>query len=151
MAIKKFEPKLKLFLNKEGKNLISVYKRFLSVGKGILNDSSPTKKSGKGKWLIDTGETKEKGFAHKATNISLTVYALNKKHSGRDSRGYKKKNPPTYAQIFNWHNQSQGWSGIFGNKLPVGSEFPRRLVTEVGRQVFRWVDKNIKRKNIKIG
>ena len=141
MAIKKLKLNLKTILIKEAKNLITQYKRLLSSGRGVLHDDSPKKKSGKGKWLIDTGETKNKGFAFTARNKSFTIYALPTKHS---------KSKATYRQIFGWHNMAQGWSGVF-NRLPQGSKMPERVVEEAGRQVYRWIKSNIKGGRFKIG
>jgi len=151
MAQKKLKLNLLKFFQKESKTLISTYKRLISTGKGIKNDSSPKKKKGGGVWLKATGETNTKGYGFKATRTSMSVFALEEKHSGNTTRGYKQKNPPTYKDIFNYHNQARGWSGVFGSKLPVGTKFPERLVKEAGKQISRWAKGSIKGRNIKIG
>ncbi|QDP50135.1 MAG: hypothetical protein Unbinned4311contig1001_25 [Prokaryotic dsDNA virus sp.] len=151
MAQKKFKLNLLQFFQKESKNLIKTYKRLISRGQGIELDSSPKKKTGSGVWMKATGETNTKGYGYKATRTSMSVFALDKKHSGNTIRGYKQKNPPTYKDIFSYHNQVRGWSGVFGNKLPAGSKFPQRLVKEAGIQISRWAKGSLKGRNIKIG
>lgn len=158
---------LKPFLDAEGKKLAASYKRLIAKKQGVRLDPSPhnkwsyaiTKQHGD-HWLVNTGETKKKGIRWKADNRKLSVYASIARHSGRRyyyspktgiRKVYKQKNPPTYRQIFKWHNQVQGWSGVFG-ELPAGSGFPNRFINEVSRQVAPQIYEMFPKKEvIKIG
>ena len=104
---------------------------------------------------MHTGETMRKGILFKAGKRDLLVYASEQSHSGRSfrmtkkgKRPFRQKNPPTYKQIFQWNN-AVGYSGIF-RQLPVGSQFPKRLIAEVGKQMLPQISKGIKKKyNVK--
>jgi len=136
------------FFIREGKTIIRSYKRLLTQGRGVSQDFAPKKKvSNRKPWLINTGETREKGFASKASKHRLLIYPSGKKHSGqtryRTKSGYKTgqaKKSPTYRSLFRWHNRgkssynNQSYSGLF-MKLPLGSQFPARMNTEVMRQL----------------
>lgn len=151
-----FKPKinLKKFFRVEAiKNIIGkpntqfpTYKSLLNKKKGIRLDSAPNNKEatrkakGKNHWLVNTGNTMNKGFKFDAKPKSLRVFASKEKHS------LNKK--VTYEQIFKWHNADR-YSGIF-QKLPVGSKFPERLVREVGKQIgpqmVKYLRKGLKKK-----
>lgn len=152
-----FKLKLKNFFIKESKTLIKSYKGLISKKKGVAMDRAPSnkpstvKKKGKDHWLVDTGETKERGFAFQATDTKMRVFAPDEKHSGRSTyitrRGgqptgkkiYKSMNPPTYLQLFAWHNTAGGrYSGVF-QKVPVGSLLFDRLDTEIEKQFNSYI------------
>lgn len=147
-----FKPKinLKKFFTKEAtKNIIGkpntsypTYKSLMRMKKGIKLDAAPPNKpstvakKGKNHWLVDTGKTMNSGFKFTAKPRSLRVYASSEKHS-------LKPKAPSFKNIFEWHN-AERYSGIF-QKLPVGSQFPERLVREVGRQIGPQVKRYLKR------
>ncbi|MCF7801088.1 MAG: hypothetical protein K9N34_03625 [Candidatus Marinimicrobia bacterium] len=148
------------FFRKEAPRLIGQYKRLLTVKRGIANDAAPPnaprtiRKKGKDHWLVDTGETHDRGFDYRVQPKRLLIFASGKRHSGRYTQmlvpeGSKRQKgqsripsrkvirqrpgtPPTYRQIFRWHNK-KGYSGIFG-KLPIKSAFYRRMQAEANRQ-----------------
>ena len=162
-----FKPNFNLsaFFNKESKTASTQYKRLLSLGRGILNDDAPRKKKNNRKpWLVNTGETRQKGIERKNDKYSMTIYASAKKHSGRTRYITKKgevrtgtsKNRPTYKQLFKYHNQgrssasSETYSGIF-NELPLNSAFPDRLKAEVYSQTQREIGRLVRASNRKRG
>jgi len=123
-------------------------KRGVSLDKAPVNILTTRKRKGKSHWMVHTGELMKKGFLYNASKMSLTIYANPSNHSGntyymtrRGKKPYKQKNPPTYEQLFGWHNK-KGYSGVF-EKLPVGSKFPERLVKEVGKQLYPQIRKGI--------
>ena len=120
-------------LTREAKTIIASYRRLMSRGQGVELDQAPKKKKGKKPWMINTGDTKNNGFAFTVRKTSLKVYAPKRKHSS---------GKVTYQDIFNWHNM-KNYSGVF-NKLPAGSKFPERVVREVGKQVFKWARSQMK-------
>ena len=141
------------------------YKRLLTSGHGILNDDAPKKeKNNRKPWLINTGETRQKGIERRNGKLSMTVYASTKKHSGRTRyitkagkvRTGQAKHRPTYRQLFEYHNQGRSsasgdqYSGIF-NLLPLGSDFPDRLRREVALQINRELTRLIIASNRKRG
>ena len=158
---------LQPILEKEAKTLISSYRRLLTKKQGIQIDTAPRNApstigiKGKDHWLVDTGETRRKGFKYRATKDTMLVFASGERHSGRRTyygvpgghkgkkRGVRRartqkrivraKNPPTYRQIFSWHNKglSKGgsmYSGIF-QKWPVGSKAIERIGNETLKQI----------------
>lgn len=153
----KFQLDLTRFFEKECKTLIASYKGLLTRKQGIALDNAPSnkestiKRKGKDHWLVDTGETRRKGFLSEANRLKMKVYANTAKHSGRStymtkSEGkkiYVKKDPPTYEQIFLWHNTANDrYSGIF-QMIPAGSKLFERLDKEINKQVQDQIKKNI--------
>ncbi len=140
---------LKKFFTKEAKkNIIGkpntvfpTYKSLLNRKKGIRLDKAPKnkestiKQKGKDHWLVDTGKTMRNGFKFTAKKRSLRIFA----NPSRHSLGKK----ATYKNIFDWHN-AERYSGVF-QKLPVGSKFPERMVTEVGKQIMPQISLYLKK------
>jgi hypothetical protein len=132
---------LKRFFKKEiKKNILGTYKTpyptyrsLMRMKKGVRLDHAPSnkpstiKKKGFDHWMVETGELATHGFVYSTKPLSLLISASQRKHSS------KYANPPSYHNLFNWHNQ-HGYSGIF-EKLPVGSQFPKRLEKEIMRQM----------------
>ncbi len=166
---------LQPILEKEAKKLIASYRNLLTKKQGIEIDAAPSnapstkQRKDKDHWLIDTGETYRKGFKYRATKNTLLVFASGERHSGRRTyvgvpgghkgkkRGVRRartqkrivraKNPPTYRQIFSWHNKglSKGgvmYSGIF-QKWPKRSDAIKRVGEEALRQIQAIVDKRL--------
>jgi len=149
------------FFRKEAPKIIGSYKRLMTMKRGILQDAAPPnapatiRKKGKDHWLVDTGETKSKGFDYRVSSTRLLIFGSGRRHSGRYTQmlvpeGSKRVRgqsriptrkvirqrpgtPPTYRQIFRWHNK-QGYSGIFG-QLPKGSRFYKRMWVEAHAQI----------------
>ena len=151
----------KAFLYKEVKNLRAQYRRLLTMKQGIMKDPAPHNapstilQKGRDHWMKDTGELAKNGFVIKASAMSFSISASKERHSGRstymgvpgghigqkpgiqrprsEKRTYVAKDPPTYEEIFQMHNQ-QGYSGIF-NGFPKGSGFEKRAIAEAQRQI----------------
>lgn len=149
------------FFQQEAPRLIGHYKRLLTIKRGVMNDNAPPnapatiRKKGKNHWLVDTGETKTHGFDFRVKPKRLLIFASGNRHSGRYTQmlvpeGSKRKRgqsriptrrvirqrngtPPTYRQIFRWHNK-EGYSGVFG-ALPLKSKFFKRMQADALRQV----------------
>jgi len=145
---KPFKVDLTVFFTKGAKTLIGNYKRLLTLGRGVSQDFAPKKKVGNRKpWLINTGETHDKGFDSRAGKLRLIIFPSGKKHSGKTryktKSGFKtgqSKKPPTYRSLFRWHNRGkssyngQNYSGLFG-MLPLGSDFNKKMGREAMRQL----------------
>lgn len=124
--------------------------------KGILLDPAPSnalstiKRKGRDHWMRDTGDLSQHGFGSWAKPHTMRVYASQKRHSGKSTyitksgkkRIRKSKKPPTYYQLFSWHN-AKGYSGIF-QQLPKGSQFPKRMEKEILKQLKKALGGNIK-------
>ncbi len=139
------------------------YKTLITKKRGVRQDDAPSNAAstiaakGKDHWMINTGETKRRGFKSISRPNSLTVFAPGQRHSGKrvymgvpgGHKGQKagvrrprterrivkyntKRPPPTYRQLFRWHNQ-EGYSGVYG-QLPVNSRFNTRFSKEVIKQ-----------------
>lgn len=147
-----FKLNLREFFIKEAAILVKSYKSLMSQGRGVKMDAAPSnaastiKSKGKNLWLVNTGETKNRGFESDATENSMTVEASGKRHSGNYLyKGKKKRHTganPTYEELFEFHNQ-KNYSGIFGDKLPVGSQLPKRLEKEVKKQIDEFLKAKI--------
>ncbi len=157
MAKLKIKLDFKKFFIKESKNLIKYYKLFMKKKQGLNYDDAPSnkpstvKKKGKDHWLVDTGETMQKGFKYRAKRLGMLVFASGQKHSGRSTyikrkdgkpagkKINKSKNPPRLRQIFEWHNK-KNYSGVFG-ELPKGSAMHARFDKEANKQVQVAIEK----------
>ncbi|MDD5220151.1 MAG: hypothetical protein PHV11_06275 [Candidatus Bipolaricaulis sp.] len=137
---------LTAFFQREARTIISRYKSLITQKRGVAMDDAPhnkpstVKRKRKDHWMVDTGELNRSGFDFRVRPTELLIFASGKRHSGK--RSYMTKagkrisysnSHPTYRQLFKWHNQ-KGYSGVFG-KLPTGSQFPKRLVTEIVAQL----------------
>jgi hypothetical protein len=124
----------KFFKREATRNIIPSYKRLMTKGRGVENDDAPTKDKGRKSWMVDTGELRDHGFVYRATRDRLLIFGSGKKHSS------KYRNPPTYKQLFQWHNKGRSaksgetYSGIFG-QLPLKSRFPDRFRDEALKQL----------------
>ena len=127
---------LQPFFHKEARLLRGQYRRLLTLKKGIRNDTAPRNKpstilsKGADHWLINTGETRDKGIGFSRTRTGMSVYAKYAKHSGnrvymgvkgghkgqkrgvhrpRDQRrivnSSAQATPPSYTDLFIWHNK----------------------------------------------
>lgn len=171
MATYNFKFNFVPFFQKEAKNLVSQYRSLLTRRKGVSLDAAPPNKpstveiKGKDHWLVDTGESRAKGILEKHGNGGFEIYASPSRHSGKrtyfgvpgghkgqrpgvhrahtEKRIIQAKNPPTYEQIFSWHNQDR-YSGIF-SKLPVGSQMPQRFKREYMKQLRPQVEEAFSR------
>jgi len=151
----RFAINMQPILEQEAKKLVSTYRKLLTKKQGIKKDPAPHNKpatiarKGKDHWLVDTGETKNKGFLFRAGSNYIIVTASNALHSGKYTYmgvpeghiGQKKgvhrphtqkrimqgKKRIPYKRIFSYHNK-QGYSGIF-QKWPVGSNAIHRIIT----------------------
>jgi hypothetical protein len=146
----KHDINLKKFFKKEiKKNILGTYKTpyptyrsLMRMKKGVRLDHAPhnapstIKKKGFDHWMVETGELAKDGFEYSTKPLAMLIVASHKKHSS------KYKNPPSYHSLFYWHNQ-HGYSGIF-ERLPVGSQFPKRLEKEVLRQMKKALVKQAK-------
>lgn len=148
----KIKVRLRPFFEREAKTLTREYKKLITTRKGVSLDKAPNnaaatiKQKGFNHWLVNTGETKNKGFRHKAHNKGFKVFANPAKHSGRYLYVKHKNGEPvetvikrsknskaTYEDIFDWNNQ-KNYSGVF-EFLPVGSRMPQRLDKELAKQI----------------
>lgn len=136
---KKFAISLRAFFTKEAKNLISTYKRLISNRQGIDLDDAPSNapstvaKKGFNHWMVETFELKDKGFNSKINDNGFSVFASKRTHTTKRGRKLPSK-IPTYEDLFTWHNAKK-YSGVFGNRMPKGSQFYQRLVKEVYKQL----------------
>jgi hypothetical protein len=132
----KFTLKLIPFFTREARTFISTYKRLIMNRQGIDLDPAPSNKQstinrkGFNHWMVETLALKNKGFKSSVHEMGFSVFASKEQHPS--SKG--KKEPVTYEQLFTWHNQKH-YSGVFGNRLPRGSQFYQRLVKEVDHQL----------------
>ena len=134
----------RVFFAKEArKNIIPDYKRLMTKGRGVLQDNAPTKKFPNGKkWMVKTGELRDKGFSFFASKDRLLVFPTKGIHSGKEGHSYR--------ELFLRHNQGfssynrQRYSGIFG-QLPVNSKFHERFKEEAIRQINKKVGKELLR------
>jgi len=132
----------KKFFDREAVKIITAQKRMMSVGRGLVNDTAPKHKNRKNKkkWLVDTGETSDKGMTFASAKHRLLIFPSGKRHS----RG---KNPPTYRQLYRWHNRGLNtkspYSGVLGG-LPLKSAFPERFRKEAIRQLKPQIVKAIR-------
>lgn len=157
-----FKPNFNLsaFWTKESKNIIKSYKNLMTQGRGVLQDDAPRKqKNNRKPWLVNTGETRDKGFDSKHNRLRLLVFASGREHSGKTRwitkngkvRTGQAKSKPTHRQIFRWHNKGissasgETYSGVFG-QLPVGSKFEDRLRAEVSRQTKREILRGLRQR-----
>ena len=135
----------RVFFAREARRaIIPSYKRLITVGRGVEQDNAPTKKKpNRRKWMNATGELRDKGFSFIATKNRLIVFPTKGKHSGKGKQ-------PSYRELFTWHNRglssynNQRYSGLF-EKLPVGSQFPKRFKEEAMRQINKKVGKELLR------
>ena len=132
------------------KSLVHRHKKGVLLDRAPSNALSTIKKKGRDHWMRDTGDLAKNGFGSWAKKHTMRVYASQTRHSGlstyvkKDGKKvkHKKKNPPTYYQLFSWHN-AQGYSGVF-QQLPKGSQFPKRMEKEIMKQLKRAIGSNLK-------
>jgi len=151
-----------IFFRAESKKIIASYKKLITTRRGVLNDDAPHNakstqlRKGKDHWLVDTGETKQRGFKSLVRKTRLLIYASGERHSPRRSKnpriGTIAKPAPSYRQLFRWHghgSKNKEYSGIFV-KLPRESQFPRRFVMEGIRQLKPQIFKELNGKRVRI-
>ena len=131
------------FAREARKNIIPDYKRLMTKGRGVLQDDAPTKMFPNGKkWMVDTGELRDKGFTFFASKDRLLVFPTKGIHSGEEGHSYR--------ELFSRHNQGfssyngQRYSGIFG-QLSINSQFHKRFKAEAMRQINKKVGKELLR------
>lgn len=124
------------FFTREAKNLVKQYQHLMDRGVGVSLDNAPEnkpstiKKKGFSKWMVDTGELKNRGFKYLAKKDEFSVFGNSTPHS---------KGGTTYNKLFEIHNTAKGrYSGVFG-KLPVGSKFVDRFEKEAIGQIKKHV------------
>jgi hypothetical protein len=142
---KGFKLNLTALFIQEAKNLISAYKSLLTRKIGTRGDQAPpnkpstVKRKGKSHWMVDTGNTKNKGFLSDPQKTSLTIFASQQRHRNRDI---------SYEKLFLLHNTARGrYSGVFG-QAPVGSKIFERMDKEINRQVQRFIEKRLPKRII---
>lgn len=173
---KRINLNLKKFFNREGRLLRGQYKRLLTIKRGRANDDAPNNelstviRKGKDHWLVDTGETKDKGIGLTASRNSLRIYAKDSKHSGdRTYMGVKgghkgrkkgvirKKNEkrtvnygkgPKYSELYKWHNMGGDPSAKFNHTERYSGIFVRwpigsKFPKRMGAEVKRQLRKQI--------
>jgi len=153
-----FKLNMKPFFQKESINIIKAYKNLIARRQGVRLDDAPNnapstaKSKGKNHWLVNTGETKNRGFAKTITRLVLIIFASKDKHSGRyyaDGKKHKRKNPPSYEKIFEWHNTAGGrYSGVF-QELPAGSQTLNKMEKDIVKQFNKHIAKKLP-KRVKI-
>ena len=122
------------FFNREGRTIITEYKKLITKGRGTEQDDAPDKVFPNGKpWLVNTGALRKDGFRFAASANRLIIFPSGAKHPG------KGKSRPIFRQLFRWHNTANGrYSGVF-HKLPVQSAFLDRFQEEASRQLMKKV------------
>jgi hypothetical protein len=143
---KGFKLNLTALFIQEAKNLISAYKSLLTRRIGTRGDQAPPnkpstiKRKGKSHWMVDTGNTKNKGFLSEVTRKTLTIFASKQRHKNRSDVSYEK--------LFLLHNTARGrYSGVFG-QAPRGSKIFQRVDKEINKQVQRFIEKRLPKRII---
>ena len=154
--ISNFQLDLRLFFSQATKTLIASYKNLLSKRQGVRLDDAPQNanstiaRKGKDHWLVETGETKNRGFLSRFTKTMMEVFASPQRHSGKTVGGTTRKNAPSYEKIFGMWNTAGGrYSGIFG-QVPANSRLFQRLDKEMNIQFQKHLTKTVP-KIVKIG
>ena len=141
-----FKLNLTQLFTQEAKNIISSYKSLLSRRLGTRLDQAPSnkpstiKRKGFDKWMVDSGNTKDKGFLSKVTKITMSIFASKQRHTNRSDISYEK--------LFQLHNTASGrYSGVFG-QAPVESKIFERMDREINRQVQKFITKRLPKRII---
>ena len=130
------------FFTIEAPKIIRSYKNLLNKKQGVRLDQAPSnkastiKKKGKDHWFKDSGKTIQKGFDSIANKLKLVIFASKNRHTKA-----RRKDPPTYEKLFQYHNTANNrYSGVFGS-LPVGSKTLQRMNKEMTKQVQTFIFK----------
>jgi len=143
---KGFRLNLMQFFLQEAKTLISQYKSLLTRRLGVGRDTAPRnkpstiKRKGFDHWLVDSGDTKRKGFLSTVTRLTMRVFASKQRHKNRGDVSYEK--------LFELHNTAgDRYSGIFGS-VPYGSKIFIRMDKEIVKQTNKFIAKRLPKKII---
>jgi hypothetical protein len=176
--VAKIQLKLKPFFKRESILLRGQYRRLLTLKKGIRNDTAPSNElstilsKGADHWLINTGETREKGIGYKAFRSGMKVYAMKNRHSGNrvymgvkgGHKGRKRgvhrprdekrivnygKGPP-YHDLYTWHNKGGDPTAMYNGTERYSGIFQKwpvgsKFPDRLGMAVRKEVKKHLKK------